>query len=146
MSDDGIRGFFGEFRFLSNFWPATVYLDGLPYSTVEHAFQAAKTLMADERESIRRLPAHKAGEAKRLGRRVKLRYGWDDMRLTIMRTLVTHKFTRHTHLRAKLLETGHRYLEETNDWNDRFYGVCDGVGENHLGRILMEVRTELRKP
>ena len=45
----------------------------------------------------------------------------------------------------KLLGTGDTYLEEGNTWNDTFWGVCNGVGENNLGRILMEVREELRK-
>ena len=55
------------------------------------------------------------------------------------------KFTKHKDLKEKLLATGDAYLEETNHWHDTFWGVCKGKGQNHLGKILMEVREELKR-
>jgi predicted NAD-dependent protein-ADP-ribosyltransferase YbiA (DUF1768 family) len=66
------------------------------------------------------------------------------MKLTVMETCVRYKFSQNTDLRAELIATGDAYLEEGNSWNDRYWGVCDGQGENHLGKILMKVRAELR--
>lgn len=136
-----IECFAGEFWFLSNFCPATVEWEGDRYVTVEHAFQAAKTDDADERLLIRL--AVSPGEAKRIGRRVALRAGWESERVGVMRTLVLQKFTRHPELGERLLQTRGRELVEGNDWGDRFWGVCGGQGQNRLGHILMEVRAYL---
>jgi hypothetical protein len=58
-----------------------------------------------------------------------------------MRECLSQKFADPT-LRARLLETGDRDLIEENTWNDRFWGVCRGHGGNHLGKLLMAIRTE----
>lgn len=137
-----IEGFFGEYRFLSNFWYASVTLDGVVYPTVEHAYQAAKTLDHNMRRMIAN--ARTPGDAKRAGRLIKLRADWTTTtRLSVMRSLVTQKFS-HPHLAEKLLATGDAYLEETNSWGDTFWGVSGGVGTNHLGHILMDTRSALR--
>lgn len=137
-----IDRFQGLHRFLSNFYPATVSLDGEEYPSVEHAYQAAKTLEAPVRRMIRR--ACTAGDAKRFGSAIVIRSGWNSLKLEIMERLVREKFTRHPSLRSLLLLTGQEELIEGNDWGDRFWGVCRGQGENHLGKILMKVREELR--
>lgn len=141
MSD--ILGFNKEYRFLSNFYPATVEYDGLEYSSTEHAYQAAKTEDAAQRRRIRE--AQKPGDAKRLGKQVKMRTDWEQIKVGVMKDLVRQKFTNHKELKEKLLATGDAHLEETNTWNDTFWGVCKGKGQNHLGKILMEVREELKK-
>lgn len=138
---NGVEGFRGEFRFLSNFWPARVRVSGVVYPTVEHAFVACKTLDLEAR--LRVAACTSPGEAKRLGRTVALRPGWDGMRLEVMRELLRVKFRRGSVLAGRLLATGDAELVEVNEWNDRFWGVCRGVGENHLGRLLMEVRAGL---
>jgi len=132
-----IARFTGSYRFLSNFWPARVELYGIEYPSVEHAYVAAKTLDASQREHIRQL--EKPGDVKRYGRKLVLRPDWNDVRLYIMEDLVRQKFE-DPELRKLLLATGDQKLIEGNTWGDRFWGVCDGVGENHLGRILMRVR------
>lgn len=137
-----IDSFEGEYRWLSNFWPGDVRYEGLTYPTVEHAFQAAKTHEKAEREKIR--DARSAGSAKALGRKVKLHKDWESVKIDIMRTLVRIKFTE-PELAQQLLATAERELIEGNSWNDRFWGVCGGEGKNWLGRILMEVRAELRQ-
>lgn len=136
-----IKGFNKENRFLSNFYPATVEYDGLEYSSTEHAYQAAKTLDAAERRRIRE--SQKPGDAKRLGKQVKMRTDWEQIKIGVMRDLVRQKFTNHKELKEKLLATGDAYIEETNTWNDTFWGVCKGKGHNWLGKILMEIRDEL---
>lgn len=138
LRDNVISEFQGEFRFLSNFWPAKVSLDGLTYPTVENAYQAAKTTSDSRKEFQHCSP----GLAKRLGRVVRIRDDWDSIKLIVMKDLIAQKFADNT-LGYRLLLTGTRELIEGNSWGDTFWGVCNGKGENHLGRILMERRSEL---
>jgi hypothetical protein len=137
-----IESFVGYNRFLSNFFPAEIELDGAVYSTLEAAFQARKTIDPDEREKIRK--ARTPGDAKHLGRKVTLVPDWETIKIGVMRDLVRQKFTRHPGLRAELMDTGDTVLIEGNTWNDTFWGVCRGKGQNWLGKILMEIRAELR--
>lgn len=136
-----IAGFKGEFRFLSNFWPAVVELDGLFYNSVEHAYQAAKTLDETQRQTIRE--SSKPGDAKKLGQKIIIRPDWEQVKLQVMESLVRQKFTNDLALKDKLVSTGDEEIEETNTWGDVFWGVCQGVGTNHLGKILMKIRAEL---
>lgn len=137
-----IDAFTGRYRFLSNFYPVTVSLDGIFYPSVEHAYQAAKTTDPEERVRVRR--ARTPGLAKRRGQRVTLRAGWDEVKLGIMYDLVLQKFTRHAILARQLSSTGDQELVEGNYWGDTFWGQCPvGAGFNHLGKILMRVRGEL---
>jgi ribA/ribD-fused uncharacterized protein len=137
-----IDRFDGTFRFLSNFWPARVFLDGEEYPTIEHAYQAAKTLDLEERPLVRL--AATPGRAKRLGQRLTLREDWEAVKLVVMLDLLRQKFARHS-LTVALLATGEMELVEGNAWGDTFWGVdTHKGGANHLGRLLMQVRAELR--
>jgi N-glycosidase YbiA len=136
-----IKSFAGRYRFLSNFYPAKIEYQGRVFYTVEHAYQASKTHNEQDIDAI--ASAETPGKAKRMGRKVKLRANWNESRVRIMKELLLLKFST-TELRYRLLDTGDAELIEENNWNDRFWGVCKGVGENMLGKLLMEVRTELR--
>ena len=137
-----IESFKGEYHFLSNFHPVTIRYEGIEYPSVEHAFQAAKTFDVEQRASIAALPT--AAKAKRAGRRVDLRSDWNEIRVDVMRQLLKLKF-KDPQLRSMLLATGEELLEEGNYWNDRFWGICKGSGENHLGLLLMEIREQCRQ-
>ena len=137
-----ITAFKDKHRFLSNFTPAKVEFDGVQYDTVEHAYQAAKTIDKGEREKIRAACA--PGVAKRLGQKVTIRPDWEQIKVKVMYDLVSEKFSRYPVLKQFLLDTGSEEIIEGNHWNDTFWGVCNGVGENHLGKILMKVREELQ--
>lgn len=128
------------YRFLSNFWPAPVVLDTITYPSVEHAYQAAKTL-----DRMARTPLHtgSAAAAKKYGRRVPMRSDWNQVKIPIMRQLLTQKFAPNTPLAALLINTGDAELIEGNYWHDYFWGICNGRGENHLGKLLMEIRASL---
>jgi hypothetical protein len=143
MNKYGIYGFRGQYRFLSNFYPCTIKYENMFYPSVEHAYQAAKTLDLEVRERLRNIV--KPGDVKRAGRLVKLREDWDNVKLEIMKQLVLYKFSNNESLKQSLLETKDRFLEETNNWRDKYWGRCNGDGENHLGEILMQVRDELNK-
>lgn len=137
-----IASFTGPHRFLSNFWPCCVVLDGCSYRTVEHAYQAAKTLDEEDRRRIR--TTHDAAGAKHRGKHVEVRIDWEAIKVDVMRSLLRQKFSTDP-LRTKLLRTGNATLVEGNWWGDTFWGVCGGKGQNVLGQLLMEIRTELKQ-
>ena len=136
-----IDSFHGEYAFLSNYYDSPIFYDGILYPTVEHAFQAAKTTVFIQRIIIANKKS--PGQAKCAGRRVTLRDNWDDIKLYIMKELIILKFT-NPKLKSALLNTKDAELIERNTWNDTYWGICNGIGENHLGKILMEVREMLR--
>lgn len=144
-----IDDFEGDYDFLSNFSPVPVMLDGVRYPTVEHAYQAAKTLEPGEREKIRH--ASTPGLAKKMGRRLEKRPDWADLKVDIMRDLVRQKFEEQPDLKKRLLATGETELVEGNTWHDNFWGECrcarceSSPGQNWLGRILMEVRSHIKE-
>lgn len=132
--------FGGDYQFLSNFEPCRVTYDGEIYSTVEHAYQAAKTLDTQQREVIR--DCETASKAKRFGQRVLMRDDWEKIKLGVMKELLEQKFSKEPY-KSKLLGTGTMDIEEGNWWGDTFWGVCEGKGDNHLGKMLMQIREEL---
>ena len=137
-----IDRFDGEYAFLSNFYSAPVELDDeIIYPTSEHAFQAMKTTDLEERLEIAKLST--PGKSKRAGRKVKLRPDWEDIKNAVMETVVRTKFQQNPELVDKLKDTGDAELIEGNTWNDTYWGVCRGKGQNHLGQILMKVRADL---
>jgi len=140
-----IKEFQGKYRFLSNFFPSEIWLDEERYPTVEHAYQASKTLNLAERALVG--TAVSPGQAKRRGQRMTLREDWEDVKISIMKSLVEQKFTRHPDLKKQLLATENQVLQEGNRWNDTFWGVdlITELGSNHLGRILMNVRKKLKE-
>ena len=137
-----IEGFRDDFRFLSNFFPSPIEFDRILFPTVEHAYQAAKSDDRADRKMIAALPS--PGSAKRAGGKLVLREGWNEHKVDVMAELLRLKFTNHPDLRDLLLATGECSLVEANTWGDKYWGVCGGAGENHLGRLLMQVREELR--
>ena len=135
-----IDSFRDEFDWLSNFFPCPVEFEGLTFGNTEAVFQAAKTLDMEEREKFVGLSPL---IAKRKGRRVKLRSDWEAVKIEVMREVLRCKFSQNPELKAKLIATGDAELIESNNWNDRIWGVCNGKGQNHLGKLLMELRAGL---
>jgi ribA/ribD-fused uncharacterized protein len=135
---DKVSAFRGKYSFLSNFYEVPVFYDNEEYPSVEHAYQAAKTLDLEYRAMIRK--AITPSKAKQLGRVVPIRENWELIKLPVMRNLVAQKFT-DPKLRLWLLETAPATLEEGNYWGDTYWGVdLQGNGQNWLGKILMEIR------
>ncbi len=135
-----IDSFKGKHSFLSNFFEAPVEYDGFVYRNTEAAFQAQKTNSKAERQQFTTLDA---SSSKRLGRSVTLRSDWEDVKDRIMYEVCLAKFTQNPHLAQKLIETKGEYLVEGNDWNDCYWGKCNGNGLNKLGEILMSIRKEI---
>ncbi|MFA7407869.1 MAG: NADAR family protein [Anaerolineaceae bacterium] len=141
---DVINSFSGEYRFLSNFYPSPMVVDDLQFPAVEHAYVYYKTVDPEWQnlvyEGIQQV-GYSAGEIKKIGRKVPLREDWNQVRVPIMRKLVSSKFEQNLDLMEKLQATKPKRLIEGNRWGDTFWGECPlGTGKNMLGKILMEVR------
>jgi ribA/ribD-fused uncharacterized protein len=146
-----IRRFTGDYAFLSNFAASPVeFADPgeapVTYRSVEHGFQAAKTLDPAARQRLAEIGSPLT--AKRFGRRVVMRDGWDELRVGVMRDLLRQKFAREP-FRTQLLASGNAEIVEGNTWHDQLWGDCEcpghaaEPGENLLGRLLMEIRSSL---
>lgn len=137
-----ITEFRGQWTKLSNYSGCTIWFEGHIYHSVEHAYQAAKSTNDEVRQMIRHLPT--ANQAKQAGKKVLLRPDWNEVKISIMKDLLIAKFSQ-TPEKEILLLTGNEELIEGNWWGDRFWGQCPvGNGLNHLGRLLMQIRDELR--
>jgi len=145
-----VLGFFEKYRFLSNFHVADVYYNGSCFPSTEHAYQAAKAGDNQYQVALFTVNTPKVltcREAKDKGQEIDMIPDlWDAVKSHVMLSVVFDKFWRHSDLRTQLLATGDKYLEETNHWNDIYWGVNyeTRIGHNHLGKILMKVRTALK--
>jgi ribA/ribD-fused uncharacterized protein len=139
---DPIDSFTGCYAFLSNFYRSPMMINRRLYGTVEHYFQSQKTTDAGWQKRIQM--AKSPGVAKSLGRACPLREDWERVKEGVMFFGLQEKF-RTPYLRHMLLETGDRELIEGNSWHDTYWGVCEGEGQNKLGKLLMRLRDELRE-
>lgn len=142
MQNAKVIDFFdGKWKYLSNFYGGPIIYNCLKYGTVEAAFQAQKTLLKNVQFEFTLMTA---SQAKRAGRKVLLRRDWNEVKDKIMEDLVRLKFQIPKY-REVLLSTGDAELVEGNWWKDTYWGVCAGIGHNKLGKILMKIRSELRR-
>jgi ribA/ribD-fused uncharacterized protein len=138
--------FKGNYSFLSNFFQlkTPILHNNIFYPTVEHFYQAMKSLSILERMIISDLP--NAGTAKKYGRSVYLRSDWEEAKVSVMRFGLILKFAINHELKIQLLNTWESVLIEGNYWHDNVWGNClcpkcvNIEGQNLLGRLLMEVR------
>lgn len=135
-----INSFDGDYEFLSNFYPCRVDWEGRIYQSSEGAYQSAKCVNESERDLFTSISA---AQTKKLGRKIEVREDWGKVKEGIMYDIVRTKFFQNPDIAQKLMETGDSLLVEGNYWGDRYWGVCNGEGQNKLGKILMKVREEL---
>jgi len=161
----------GEYRFLSNMYVAPFEIDGVTFPTVEHYFQWSKAkLFKDEASATKILtppkgkPYVEAKSAKAIGKKVKDFDGtqWNGLapgrgfKDEVMRKAIRAKFThpKNTEMLEKLLATKDRVIAEANP-RDSYWGIGTSAdtkpaqtgkwkGQNFLGKMLMELRTEIR--
>lgn len=141
MKKGVIAGFRGNYRWLSNFERCDIYYKGIIYPSSETAYQAQKTMNIKVRQIISKLDAR---ESKTIGSALKLRPDWEDVKLGIMEDIVRIKFNL-PQFKPKLVDTGNMLIIESNHWGDIFWGECNGVGENHLGKLIMKIREEIKQ-
>lgn len=121
MSKVQITAFTGEYYFLSNYCACPITIDGLTYRSAEAAFQAAKCNVPIDRAAFCTVPPN---VAKAIGRKIKLRDGWEKERDGIMADVIHAKFSQNPGFAQALIDTGDAELIEGNTWNDNYWGVC----------------------
>ena len=140
-----IDRFLGDYQDLSNFAPVVIHYKDINFPTVEHAFVASKSKDGMFRLNISRVPAWQPGKAKRMGRKTKLRSDWDMVKIPNMKRFLMQKYS-YERYRTLLLSTDKAQIVEGNYWHDNYWGNCECpkckniVGQNQLGKLLMEVR------
>lgn len=145
MTPTKISSFKDQYAFLSNFYACHIEYQGLEFSSLESAFQAAKCANLADRYAFQYLTAR---DAKRQGRAVAMRPDWDEQKTNIMLELLFIKFGTNADMLRQLLATGDAWLVEENGWHDNFWGNCtcgrrqcvQDEGQNVLGQLLMSVR------
>ena len=146
----------GEYRDFSNMSDHSVEIDGVKYVSVEHYFQAMKATEFKDDETLKKIMKTKTAKAvKALGNKVK-DYNEDTWKLRrddVMKKAVRAKFVQHPELRKRLVETGEKTIGFA-DARDNYWSIGTSMvqekarlpakwkGENHLGKIMMELRKE----
>jgi N-glycosidase YbiA len=130
------------YGFMGNYSRYRFYIYGRWWSCVEAPYQAMKTFDKAEQDAIQK--AKTSNEARLLGQKVTLRPDWDQVKASIMKECLMAKFLQHKDIRDQLLATGDEELIEDSPI-DYYWGCgADGSGLNMLGKLLMEIREELR--
>jgi ribA/ribD-fused uncharacterized protein len=143
-NDNAVFFYEQEFYPLSNFSAFNLQWSGHTFATSEAAYQWEK--FPDSRIGVDILHAPSAHEAFKLAERHRdlIRKDWPEVRTLIMTQILWAKVTQHEYVKRKLLETGDRHLFE-NSWRDDFWGWGPNQdGKNMLGKLWMQIRTELR--
>jgi ribA/ribD-fused uncharacterized protein len=131
----------------SNFSPHGIEIAGTYWPTVEHYYQGQKFVGSPDASIIPLIHGAATPEmAAALGRchTRRLRLDWELVKTQVMRVAVLKKFITHPEIREVLLMTGDEILVEDSPTDYFWGGGADHTGENHLGKILMSVRTEIR--
>ncbi len=138
---DVINQFKGEYDFLNNRFGCRFVWQGLQYGNAEAAFQSSKC----EDKSDRKVYAGCSADKAALKGKDQIPFiGWEDTRLDIMESILRAKFEQNPALMKKLTDTGNRILINGNNKQETFWGVdlYSWQGENHLGKILVNIRNK----
>ncbi len=127
-----------KYDYLSNMYPCPVKVminnNVYEFKCSESVYQACKCP-----ERIEEFVNLNGYEAKKLGKRVKLRPDWEELKFGFMYAVVKAKFDQNKFLGLRLKSLKGDIVEE-NTWNDTYWGICNGIGDNNLGKILMDLR------
>lgn len=136
-----ILGFNNDYIWLSNFYNTPILWQGLGFLNVEAAYQASKCTNTNIAKQFQNMSGK---DAKSFSKTINIRKDWNNIKFNVMSQLILQKFLTNENLKQQLIQTDNIYIEETNTWNDIYWGVCNGIGENNLGKILMATREYLK--
>lgn len=134
-----------DFYVFSNFSSFKLMWKGVDYMTSEHAYHAERFADEKMKEEIRNMrSAHEAYKYAQENKHLQVE-NWNEIKLSVMKDILREKVKQHAYVNKKLLDSGDRELVE-DSWCDSFWGWGPNKdGENHLGKLWMEVRNEIRK-
>ena len=134
-----INSFDGEYDFLSNFYECPILWKGNLYRNSESIYQSYKTLDNVPFDFTKTT----GSQAKKISKKLNVRPDWNKIKFDLIYEICQEKFNQNTDIAQKLMNTGDAILIEGNYWGDTYWGKCNGVGQNNLGKILMKIREEL---
>ncbi|WOL12813.1 riboflavin biosynthesis protein PYRR, chloroplastic isoform X1 [Canna indica] len=125
----------------------------MTWSTVEHYYQAHKFVGVDNplaKDAFEQIKTAKSPEeASQKGRRLQrehpelVRADWESAKIDVMYRALRCKFSTYPHLNAMLCSTAGSVLVEASPHDLFWGGGREGEGLNYLGRLLMQLRTEI---
>jgi ribA/ribD-fused uncharacterized protein len=136
--------------YFSPYTAHAIEINGKSYSTVEHAYQCSRYTDNKIIEEIRSATSPvKAWEISTRYKHLQIpEFKNRDHKLKVMKELMTMKALQHAEVRKALMETGDMEIVKkivTYPPGDGFWDIGDdGKGANHIGKIWMEIRNELR--
>jgi ribA/ribD-fused uncharacterized protein len=134
-----------EFYVFSNFSSFKLKWKGEDWMTSEHAYHSEKFNDPKLLEQLRNTRSAHDSMKLAYANKDKYREDWDEIKLDVMKDILKAKAEQHPYVKRKLLESGDKELIE-NSWRDSYWGWgMDKDGENHLGKLWMEVREEVKK-
>ncbi len=143
-TDNQIFFYEHEFYVFSNFSSFQLEWKGEVWMTSEHAYHSEKFEDPEILDQLRH--TRSAHDAMKLAyaNKDKYRSNWDEIKLKVMKDILRAKVEQHPYVKKKLLESGDKELIE-DSWRDSYWGWGpDKAGENHMGKLWMEIRDEVR--
>lgn len=139
-----ITEFRKEYNWLSNFANVKIILDDIVYQSVEHAYMSEKSDDVEWKLFCSNIN-NSASVVKAESKKIIIKHNWDKIKLDVMEKCLIQKYNTEPY-KTKLLETKNIYIQEGNNWNDKFWGVClkTNKGKNHLGKLIMYIRYNLQ--
>lgn len=146
-----------EYGVFSNWYLRYMIIHAKRYNSVEQYMMYQKAMLfGDEEIADEIMQTYNMREIKALGRKVRNfdNKKWDEVKYDIVLTAVKAKFTQYDDLKEILLETGDAEIVEASPY-DRIWGIGTNrpheimnkqkwKGQNLLGKVLMQVREELK--
>ena len=160
MADDvkNVVAFGGRSDILSNFHPFNFKVHGIEFSSSEQAYQWGKAVFHDRYGLAREiLGIRSAFRIWLLSKKIRVSSSWHSRKVDLMRDIIRLKAECCPRFKNSLLATGNKYIVEAvasdKFWSCgvkkaelRFVNGRNWPGENQMGRLLMELRDQLRVP
>lgn len=142
--EETIQFYEREYYMFSNFSSFAIMWKGHFCLTSEHAYQTEKFEDESVKDIIRKtMSAHDSQKVSH-EHKDKYRNNWYEIKTGIMKEVLYEKVRQHPYVKKKLLESGDKMLIE-DSWRDNFWGWGPNKdGANHLGKIWMEIREEIK--
>ena len=130
---------------LASFSPHAFELDGAQWPSVEHYYQGMKFEDPQLREQVRHAPSPQAAQTIAKQHQHAIRSDWNTIKQTIMTRGLYIKCRSHPEVTEAFLQSGDLELVENSQYD--YYWGCgrDLRGDNHYGKLLMQVRQKLRE-
>jgi len=122
----------------------SIVIDSVKYNSVEHYFQLMKSKDTPDHEIAKMQMKHASPmECYNIGRKYAMVKNWYTLKKDVMYSALFAKFTQNPELYDLLISTKNHYLVSIKIHDD-YWGTGNyGKGKNVLGKMLMNIRSEI---